>query len=285
MNPDEGESAEPSRRTVLLSLAVGATAWTSAGCAASGAPQPPPTQPRAKGTGRTRNRATSSALLLPLHGKIIVIDPGHNGGNSAHPDVINTPVDIVTKMSTCDTAGAQTASGYTEHAFNWDVANRLRALLEHQGATVFLTRGNDHGVGPCINQRAAIGNRHHADAAVSIHADGAPSHGHGFHIIEPAPVQGHNTAIVAASARLGVALRDAYHHATGVPYSTYAGKNGVNVRHDLGGLNFSRVPKVFIECANMNHAGDAALLVQPTFRERAAHGLAAGFLRFLTERA
>jgi N-acetylmuramoyl-L-alanine amidase len=280
MNLGMQEPAEPSRRRVLLTLAAGATTWTSAGCAASGAPRP-----LASVTADTEDRATPGAPPKALHGKIIVIDPGHNGGNSAHPDAINRPVDIITKMSTCDTAGAQTASGYTEHAFNWDVATRLRTLLEHQGATVFLTRGNDHGVGPCINQRAAIGNRHHADAAVSIHADGAPSNGHGFHIIEPAPVRGHNTAIVAASARLGKALRDAYHHATDVPYSTYAGENAINVRNDLGGLNFSRVPKVFIECANMNHPGDAALLVQPTFRQRAAQGLSAGFLRFLTERA
>jgi N-acetylmuramoyl-L-alanine amidase len=275
------DTTGPNRRKVLLTLAVGAAAWTSAGCAEAHGPQ---ASPGPSDTDSARKRATSGALLKPLHGKIIVIDPGHNGGNGDHPSVINAPVDIVTKVSTCDTVGASTAAGYTEHAFNWDVALRLRTLLVRQGATVFLTRQNDQGVGPCINQRAAIGNRHHADAAVSIHADGAPRGGHGFHIIEPAPVKGHNTAIVAASARLGLALRDAYHHATGVPYSTYAGEKGINVRDDLGGLNFSRVPKVFIECANMNHPGDAALLVRPDFRERAARGLAAGFVRFLTER-
>ncbi|MGI8334343.1 N-acetylmuramoyl-L-alanine amidase [Actinomadura scrupuli] len=269
------QSSGPSRRTALLALAAGA-AGVAAGCGSTDDPRPAPS-PATGG----RRRASSQAFTPRLAGKVVVIDPGHNGGNAAHPEVINKPVDIITKVSTCDTVGAQTASGYAEHTFTWDMANRVKALLEREGAQVILTRSGDHGVGPCIKERALIGNRAHADAAVSIHADGAPRSGHGFHVIEPARVPGHNTGIIAASATLGRALRDAYHQATGVPYSTYAGQDGLNVRDDLGGLNFSHVPKVFIECANMNHPGDAALLATTAFRQHAAEGLTTGLVRFL----
>ena len=45
-----------------------------------------------------------------------------------------------------------------------------------------------------------------------------------------------------------------------MPRSTYIGKDGIAVRNDLGGLNWSTVPKVFIETGNMRNATDAALL-------------------------
>ena len=50
-------------------------------------------------------------------------------------------------------------------------------LFVAEGATVVLTRTSNTGVGPCVTERAAIGNRARADAAISIHADGGPPGG------------------------------------------------------------------------------------------------------------
>jgi N-acetylmuramoyl-L-alanine amidase len=212
---------------------------------------------------------------------VIVLDPGHNGANWSHPAIINRLVNVITEWKPCDTTGAETDAGYPEHAFNFDVATRLARLLRAEGATVVLTRPNDTGVGPCVTQRAAIGNRAHAAAAISIHADGGPPSGTGFEVIEPGLIPGHNGAIIAPSDRLGLAIRNAYHRITGEPYSDYVGTQGLDVRTDLGGLNLSTVPKVFIECANMRNATDAAKLTSPAFRERIAVALAAGFTAFL----
>ena len=217
----------------------------------------------------------------PLAGDVVVIDPGHNGGNAAHPEIINQLVNVITERKACDTAGTETDAGYTEHAFTFDVATRLAALLRKKGAKVVLTRPTDTGVGPCVTQRAAIGNRAHADVAISIHADGGPPGGTGFEVIEPGLVPGYTDKIVAPSRRLGLDVRDAYHSIAGEPYSSYIGVNGLDVRTDLGGLNLSEVPKVFIECANMRNSSDAALVTSPTFRERAAEALAAGITVFL----
>ncbi|MFC4912359.1 N-acetylmuramoyl-L-alanine amidase [Actinomadura gamaensis] len=226
-----------------------------------------------------------SAATGSLRGKTIAIDPGHNGGNDGAPSAINKQVDVGNGHKECDTTGTQTASGYTEHAFTWDVSKRLRKLLEAQGAKVVLTRKNDTGVGPCVTERAAIGNRAHADAAISIHGDGAPKSGHGFHIIEPLPVSGGgNTKIVEPSARLGEAVRDAYHSGTGIPYSTYVGTKALDKRDDLGGLNLSTVPKIFIECGNMQNPGDAAKMSDASFRQRAAAALDQGITAFLSGR-
>ena len=162
------------------------------------------------------------------------------------------------------------------------MAIRLARLLRAEGAKVVLTRTNDDGVGPCITQRAAIGNRVHADAAISIHADGGPPGGYGFDVIEPGLVPGYTNAIVGPSARLGLDIRNAFHRITAEPYANYVGQNAIDVRTDLGGLNLSKVPKVFIECANMRNAADAARLTSPAWRQRAAVALAAGFTKFLT---
>jgi N-acetylmuramoyl-L-alanine amidase len=214
---------------------------------------------------------------------VIVIDPGHDGGNGSHPAEIGKQVFVGNGYKACDTAGAQTASGYTEHAFTWDLATRLATVLRAAGATVVLTRANDAGVGPCITERAAVGNRAHADLAISLHADGGPVGGYGFHVIEPGSI-GSNAAIVTPSRRLGTAVRDAFAAGTREPYSTYTAHNAINVRTDLGGLNLSTVPKVFIECGNMANAADSARLASVPWRQRAAEALAAGMAAYLSAR-
>jgi N-acetylmuramoyl-L-alanine amidase len=225
--------------------------------------------------------ASATAPGRPLAGQVIVLDPGHNGDNWAHPAIINRLVNIITEMKPCDTTGTETDAGYTEAAFNFNVAIRVARLLRTEGATVILTRTNNHGVGPCITQRAAIGNRAHADAAISIHADGGPPGGSGFDVIEPGLVPGHTNGILAPSHRLALDIRNAYHRITHEPYADYVGHDALDVRTDLGGLNLSTVPKVFIECGNMRNASDAAKLSSAAFRQRIAVALAAGFTAFL----
>ncbi|HEX9359470.1 MAG TPA: N-acetylmuramoyl-L-alanine amidase, partial [Streptosporangiaceae bacterium] len=202
--------------------------------------------------------------------------------NWSHPAIIGQLVNVITEWKACDTSGAQTDAGYPEHAFTFDVAMRLARLLRAEGATVVLTRHNDDGVGPCVTQRAAIGNRAHANAAISIHADGGPSSGTGFEVIAPGRIAGAPDApVIGPSGRLAADIRNAYHRITGEPYSDYVGTRGLDVRTDLGGLNLSTVPKVFIECGNMPNVGDAARLTSPRFRERVAVALEAGFTAFL----
>jgi N-acetylmuramoyl-L-alanine amidase len=222
--------------------------------------------------------------LAPLRGTTIAVDPGHNGRNWAHPREINRLVDAGTLHKPCDTTGTSTADGYGEAAYNFDVALRLRAILRSAGARVVLTRTRNDGWGPCITTRAAIGNRAHADAAISIHADGGPAAGRGFHVIYPPSIRGLTDDIAASSRRLALDVRDTFRAGTGMPYATYIGRDGLDVRSDLGGLNLSDVPKVFVETGNMRNATDAALLESPSFREREAHALALGLARFVAGR-
>jgi N-acetylmuramoyl-L-alanine amidase len=211
-----------------------------------------------------------------------VLDPGHNGANGSHPRRINRQVDIGNGMrKACDTTGTATASGYSESAYNLAVARETARILRRHGAEVVLTRENDAGVGPCITRRARIGNRERADVAVSIHADGGPSGGRGFHVIRPTRIEGLTDDIYVDSRRLGRVLRAAYEERTGLPRATYPGGDGLVARSDLGGLRLSDVPKVFVETANMRNAADARKVESRRFRERIARGIAEGVIRFL----
>ena len=97
----------------------------------------------------------------------------------------------------------------------------------------------------------------------------------------PLSIKGLTDDIAAASYRLALDIRAAYRSGTGMPYSTYAGSNALFVRTDLGGLNLSDVPKVFIETGNMRNVGDAARLESAAYRQREAAALARGFEAFL----
>lgn len=214
---------------------------------------------------------------------MIALDPGHDGGNGAAPGVIDQPVWNGVSYESCDTVGASTDGGYPEHEFNWNVAQYLQGDLEAMGATVVLTRHSDTGVGPCVNQRAAIGNEAGADAAVSIHADGGPPTGRGFAVLERV-ADGVNDAVIGSSQQLALSLRDAFASGTGEPVSNYDGTDGIQPRSDLGGLNLTTVPKVLIECANMRNATDAGLLVQASWQEQAAAAIAQGLSTFMASR-
>lgn len=218
----------------------------------------------------------------PLDGMTVALDPGHNRGNAAAPSAINRLVPIGKgQRKACDTTGTATDSGYAEAAYTWDVAVRARRVLRNRGATVVLTRNDNRSVGPCIDARARIANRARAHAKVSIHADGGPASGHGFHVIEPALIAGLTDDVFGASHRLALDLRGAFRAATGEPYATYIGRNGIDRRGDLGGLRLADQPAVFIETGNMRNARDARRMRRATYRLSVARGIANGIQRFL----
>jgi N-acetylmuramoyl-L-alanine amidase len=216
----------------------------------------------------------------PLAGRVIAVDPGHNGRNWAAPSVVNQPVWNGRGYEACDTSGSETGSGYTEAEFNFNVARYLAADLEAKGATVVMTRRSNSGVGPCVNQRAAIANNAHANAAISIHADGGPPTGRGFFVLEPV-ADGPNDAVIRRSDALALDIRAAFRAYTGEPVSTYFGADGIEPSDDLAALNLTTVPKVLIECANMRSPTDAALITTNAWQRAAAKGLAAGLTEFL----
>lgn len=228
----------------------------------------------------TPSRLTTPPAGQPLHGKVIVLDPGHNLNNSSS---INRIIDAGNGVhKACDTVGTSTKGGYPEHAFTWDVAHRTATILRAEGATVILTRSSDTGIGPCVPDRAKIGNDAHADAFIAIHADGGPTTGHGFFVMQPPPNNPNvNPGGATRSRVLATTMHDVFHATTGIPFSSYISNGYYPDSTTTGTINLSHGPVITIECLDMRNAGDAAIATSANGRQNIANGIAAGLTAFL----
>ncbi|WP_375487847.1 Rv3717 family N-acetylmuramoyl-L-alanine amidase [uncultured Mycobacterium sp.] len=222
-----------------------------------------------------------SASAAPnIAGMAVFLDPGHNGvyDSSITRQVANGRGG--TKQ--CNTTGAVSNDGYTEHAFNWDVTLRIRDALNQMGARTQLSRDDDNSVGPCVDQRAALANAVHPDAIVSIHADGGPASGRGFHVNYSSPPL--NDAQAGPAVQLAHTMHDSL-AASGLQPSSYIGSGGLYGRADLAGLNLAQYPAVLVELGNMKNSDDAAQMEAPGGRAKYAAAVSQGIVAYLSGKA
>ena len=293
-------AAHPALRAGALALA--ATVLVGCQAVAGVTPTPVPAVsgaavPPQGGTAASASPATATAVAsatatepsprsqhptpeAPLAGRVIVIDPGHNGVWTRR-ELREVPSGNG-RTKPCNSSGTATNDGYPEHADNWAQAKALAAALRARGARVLLTRPDDHGEGPCVNRRSTLANDERADALVSIHADGSFASGaRGFHVIVSTTMAG-GSPVEKASLALARTLRHALENGTPMPRSTYIGEgSALSLRSDLGTLNLSRRTAVMLEMGNMRNARDARLLRSASFREKAAEALADGLVAAL----
>ena len=235
--------------------------------------------------------ATSAGLLLAasslaapatqaapgsVAGMIVFLDPGHNGANDASMTRQVPTGRGGTKD--CQTSGTNTESGYAEHTFNWDTVLRIRAALSQFGVRTAMSRGNDDAVGPCVDERAAMANALQPNAVVSIHGDGGPATGRGFHILYSNPPL--NAAQAGPSIQFARMMRNQLSNA-GIPPSTYLGSDGLNPRSDIAGLNLAQYPSILVELGNMKNPLDSTLMESEEGRQKYANAVAQGVVAFL----
>jgi N-acetylmuramoyl-L-alanine amidase len=211
-----------------------------------------------------------------IAGTTVVLDAGHNGANDGS---------LTRQVPTgrggtkdCQTTGTATDDGYPEHTFNWDVVQRVRAGLEQLGVHTVLTRTDDASVGPCVDQRAATANAAAPAAIVSIHADGGPASGSGFHVNYSSPPL--NAAQSGPAVELATMMRDAL-VASGMTPANYIGSDGLYGRADLAGLNLAQYPAVLVELGNMRNAGEAARMESDSGRADYATAVVSGVANYL----
>lgn len=218
----------------------------------------------------------AAAAPANIAGKIVFLDPGHNGANDGS---ISRQVPTGRGgTKDCQTSGTSTPDGYAEHSFNWETTLRIRQALTALGVRTAMSRGDDTGLGPCVDERAAMANALAPNAVVSIHADGGPTEGRGFHVLYSAPAL--NTAQAGPSVQFAQVMRDAL-RASGIPPSNYIGSNGLNPRSDIAGLNLAQYPSILVELGNMKNPADQALINSPEGRQKYADAVVRGIAAFL----
>ncbi len=215
-----------------------------------------------------------------IAGMGVFLDPGHNAVNDAS---INRQVPNGRGgTKACQASGAAADDGYPEHAFTWAVVGLINGQLTSMGVHTQLSRADDNSVGPCVDQRAAMANAMRPDAIVSIHADGGPPSGSGFHVNYSAPPL--NESQSGPSVQLAHTMRDALVQA-GFHPSTYIGSDGLYGRDDLAGLNLAEYPAVLVELGNMKNADEASQMESADGRARYANAVTQGIVAFLNAKA
>lgn len=235
--------------------------------------------------------ATSACLLLAaslptsavahaapgsVAGMIVFLDPGHNGANDA--SLTKQVPNGRGGTKDCQTSGTSTDGGFPEHTFNWATVLRIRQALSNLGVRTAMSRGNDDQVGACVDERAAMANSLQPNAVVSIHADGGPATGRGFHVNYSNPPL--NAAQAGPSVQLARIMRDAL-QGSGIPPANYIGSDGLYGRADLAGLNLAQYPAVLVELGNMKNPVDSMLMQSEDGQQKYADAVVKGIVAFL----
>lgn len=183
--------------------------------------------------------------------KIIMIDPGHGGpdpGVSGH--------------------------GLTEALVADDLARRIEGRLAAIGTQVIVTRPPSQFLDTEVTdtQRALIANEVRADLVVSLHTDwhlSPKAHGVATYYFGSARTKS------ALGARLAEIIQTNVTRRTDLVNCHTQAKTW-----DL--LRLTRMPTVRVEVGYLSHAGDAARLAQPRFRDTLAEAVAASAVSFFS---
>ena len=189
----------------------------------------------------------------PLSGFVIALDAGHGG---------------------YDGGAVGRVSGTPEKGLNLDVARRLEAILEAQGARIVMTRTDDYALcddDPPIRKklqdmqrRAALIEQGGAQLVLSIHMNeyaGRSQSGPQVFYREGCP----------AGRLLAGAIQDAMNENLS-PQKTRTALGGDYYILTLG------VPSVLVECGFLSNAKEEALLLTEAYRQRVAQAIASGVL-------
>ena len=219
----------------------------------------------------------ASAAPANIAGMIVFLDPGHNGANDAS---ISRQVPTGRGgTKDCQASGTSTDDGYPEHTFTWDTMLRIRQELTALGVRTAMSRGNDTGLGPCVDERANMANALRPNAIVSHPRRRRSAHrarlprqllvaaaqpGAGGPVGPVRPDHARPTARPLVSCPPPTSARAA---CTRAPTST--------------GLNLAQFPSILVECGNMKNPVDSELMKTPEGRQKYADAVVRGIAGFL----
>ena len=187
---------------------------------------------------------------------IVFLDPGHNGANDAS---ISRQVPTGRGgTKDCQASGTSTNDGYPEHTFTWETVLRIRQELTALGVRTAMSRGDDTGLGPCVDERAAMANALQPDADRVDPRRRRPAH-RAAASTSTTPRRRSTTSQAGPSVQFAQIMRDQL-QAAGMTPANYIGQGGLYPRSDLAGLNLAQYPSILVECGNMKNPADAALI-------------------------
>ena len=222
----------------------------------------------------TEGAAADDATVAPeptaeprLLGLKIGIDPGHQGkGNSEKEPMAPGSSEMKAKVAS-GTSSVNT--GRPEYETVLEISLALRAALEEQGATVYMTR-ETHDVDISNKERAEMMNELQVDLVLRIHCDGATdksANGIACYVRKTGEKQQESQAAAEC-------VVDAMVQATG------AKNRGVHLRDTYTMNNWSTVPCILVECGFMTNYEEDAKLNDSAYQALLAQGMVEGIAAY-----
>lgn len=195
----------------------------------------------------------------PLKGHIIVLDPGH-GVVSYQGEVINP--------------GKINNAGLMEHKLNMEIAERVGAMLEDQGAHVFFTRTpfdywrESYSTIEDNKNRTQFAKEVGAEISVAIHCDWSPSK----------KFRGITTYYEKPeSKRLGELVHHSMIHEMKVHDRTL-------VCDSYTVLDGATLPTILVECGFLSNRKESKQLAQKSYQQKLAKALTDGIKNYFKEK-
>jgi N-acetylmuramoyl-L-alanine amidase len=202
---------------------------------------------------------------------LVAIDPGHPSETSQ---------------------GASGSAGATEIDVNWDIAQRLRALLESNGYRVVLTKLVKEEL-VTNRHRAEVGTLHGADVMVRLHCDAGEHRGTATFYPDREGqrwgVTGPSAEVISGSADFVEIFHPAMIAALGPEWPDLGikGDSKTFVGSQQGALTgsiFSTIPVVTVEMAVITQAQDEEFISSPQGQDRMAQAIFAGLEAYFSTR-
>jgi N-acetylmuramoyl-L-alanine amidase len=181
---------------------------------------------------------------VPRNGRIVVIDPGHGGGDP----------------------GAVGIGGLRESEAVLDISRQVVSLLKQQGVEAVLTRTRDEEIE--LEPRVQFAERANADVFVSIHANAFDARRTDVNGIETYYFSG------GSGQPLARAVQDSLLQELG------ARDRGVRTANFYV-IKYTSMPAILVETGFVTGSEDAARLASPTGRTRIARAIARGILQYM----
>jgi N-acetylmuramoyl-L-alanine amidase len=176
---------------------------------------------------------------------IICIDPGHQQKADLSTEQIGPGSNLQKPKVTGGTQGIST--GKPEYKLTLEASVILGKILEKKGFKVVYTR-TTNDVNLSNKERAEIANRNKAALFIRIHADGSTNRNiRGFSILTPSSKNPYTQKIYKDSLKASQLILDDVMEDNDVKV------NGISVRDDLSGTNWSHVPAILIEMGYMTN--------------------------------
>ncbi|MBF0499493.1 MAG: N-acetylmuramoyl-L-alanine amidase [Candidatus Riflebacteria bacterium] len=213
-----------------------------------------------------------NTLIASKSSPVVVLDPGH-------------PSEV--------SSGDAVQNGVREVDINWDVALRLKTILEeNKHCQVVLTRDQKSHL---TTNRARAECANHLNAAIMLRLHCDTGSGRGFTYYFPdhegaaGGKRGPAPEIIAESRK---AAREIF-EGSRIILATHLRDNGIKTDREtavggrlcaLIGSIWSEVPVVTIEMVFLNNSGDASFIASPDGQNLVAEALASGIERYLATR-